>query len=87
MNVAGFFWLQKMLQTFSGFPAPVCFFFVLIVCGYQGGRIALLGWLYGRAVTRGWPAAPIFAAGFAASELLYPVPVSYTHLDVYKRQK
>jgi apolipoprotein N-acyltransferase len=73
MNVAGFFWLQKMLQTFSGFPAPVCFFFVLIVCGYQGGRIALLGWLYGRAVTRGWPAAPIFAAAFAASELLYPV--------------
>jgi len=73
MNVAGFFWLQQMLRTFSGFPAPVCFLFVLIVCGYQGGRIALLGWLYGRATTRGWPAAPVFAAAFAASELLYPV--------------
>jgi apolipoprotein N-acyltransferase len=73
MNVAGFFWLQKMLQTFSGFPAPICFLFVLIVCGYQGGRIGLLGWLYGRATARGWPAALVFAAAFAASELLYPV--------------
>jgi len=73
MNVAGFFWLQKMLQSFSGFPAPICFLFVLIVCGYQGGRIGLLGWLYGRASGRGWPAAPVFAVAFAASELLYPV--------------
>jgi apolipoprotein N-acyltransferase len=73
MNVAGFFWLQSMLRTFGGFPAPVCFLFVLIVCGYQGGRIALLGWLYGRATARGWPAAPVFAGAFAASELLYPL--------------
>jgi apolipoprotein N-acyltransferase len=73
MNVAGFFWLQKMLRTFSGFPAPICFVFVLIVCGYQGGRIGLLGWLYGRASRHGWPAAPVFALAFAASELLYPV--------------
>jgi len=73
MNVAGFLWLQPMLRTFSGFPAPVCFLFVLVVCGYQGGRIALLGWLYGRATTRGWPAAPVFAAAFVASELLFPV--------------
>src|SRR5580692_8662664 len=25
MNVAGFWWLQGMLSTFSGFPAPLCF--------------------------------------------------------------
>jgi apolipoprotein N-acyltransferase len=73
MNVAGFFWLEEMLRTFSGFPAPVCFLFVLIVCGYQGGRIALLGWLYGRGTERGWPRAPVFAVAFAASELLYPL--------------
>jgi apolipoprotein N-acyltransferase len=73
MNVTGFFWLQKMLVTFGGFSAPVCFFFVLVVCAYQGGRMALLGWLYGRAVSRGWPAAPVFAAAFAASELCYPL--------------
>jgi apolipoprotein N-acyltransferase len=73
MNVAGFFWLQNMLQTFSGFPAPVCFLFVLVVCAYQGGRIGLLGWLYGRASARGWPAALVFAAAFVASELCYPL--------------
>lgn len=73
MNVAGFFWLQKMLETFSGFPVPVCFLFVLIVCAYQGGRIGLLGWLYGRGSARGWPAALVFVGAFVASELAYPV--------------
>jgi apolipoprotein N-acyltransferase len=73
MNVAGFWWLQGMLSTFSGFPAPLCFLFLLIVCAFQGGRIALQGWLYGRATARGWPHAPVFAGAFAASELLYPV--------------
>ena len=73
MNVAGFFWLQQMLETFSGFPAPVCFLFVVLVCAYQGGRIALLGWLHGRASARGWPEPLVFAAAFAASELVYPL--------------
>jgi apolipoprotein N-acyltransferase len=73
MNVAGFFWLQTMLQTFSGFNPVICFFFVFVVCAYQGGRIGLLGWLYGRATARGWPGALVFAAAFAASELVYPL--------------
>ncbi len=73
MNVTGFFWLQKFLETFSGFPAPLCFLFVLVVCAYQGGRMAFLGWLYGRASARGWPAPVVFAAAFVASELVYPL--------------
>jgi len=73
MNVCGFFWLENMLVTFSGFHPAICFLFVLIVCGYQGGRIGLLGWLYGRATARGWPAPAVFAAAFAASELVYPL--------------
>jgi apolipoprotein N-acyltransferase len=73
MNVFGFYWLQTMLQTFSGFPAPVCFLFVLIICMYQGGRGGLLGWLYARASARGWPAMPMFLAAFVASELVYPL--------------
>ncbi|MDP9150190.1 MAG: apolipoprotein N-acyltransferase [Myxococcota bacterium] len=73
MNVAGFFWLQQFLQTFSGFPAPICFTFVLLVCAYQGGRIALLGWLYGRGTARGWRATPVFAGAFVASETVYPL--------------
>jgi apolipoprotein N-acyltransferase len=73
MTVAGFFWLQKFLLVFSGFAAPLCLLFVVIVCAYQGGRVALLGWLYGRASARRWPAAPVFAAAFVASELLFPL--------------
>jgi apolipoprotein N-acyltransferase len=73
MNVAGFFWLEEMLVTFSGFPAPICFVFVVLVCAYQGGRVALLGWLHGRASARGWPEPLVFAAAFAASELVYPL--------------
>ena len=73
MNVAGFFWLQKFLRVFSGFPAPLCFLLVLVVCAYQGGRIALLGWLYGRGSARGYPASLVFAAAFVASELAYPL--------------
>lgn len=73
MNVAGFFWLQKMLETFSGFPAPLCFCFVLIVCAYQGGRIGLLGWIYGRATSRGWPSSLVFVGAFIASEVVYPL--------------
>src|SRR5262249_8642339 len=71
MTMTGFYWLMKMLQDFSGFPVPLCLLFMAILCGYQAGRIALAGWLYGRAARRGWPTAWVFALAFAASELLY----------------
>ena len=73
MNVGGFYWLVNMLRTFSGFPTPLCVLFTLIICAYQGGRLALMGWLYGRATVRGWPAPIVFGAAFAASELAYPL--------------
>jgi apolipoprotein N-acyltransferase len=81
MNVFGFYWLLNMLKTFSGFPqmlgaalgTSLCALFVLIICTYQGGRLALMGWLYARGEARGWPAAPLFLGAFAASELLFPL--------------
>ncbi len=73
MNLGGFYWLVNMLRTFSGFPTALCLLFTMIICAYQGGRLALMGWLYGRATTRGWPAAIVFALAFAASELVYPL--------------
>jgi apolipoprotein N-acyltransferase len=73
MTMCGFYWLLNMLQVFSGFGTPLCLFFMAILCAYQAGRIALSGWLYGRAEARGWPAAPAFAAAFAASEFVYPL--------------
>ncbi|MEO8877797.1 MAG: apolipoprotein N-acyltransferase [Polyangiaceae bacterium] len=73
MNLAGFYWLVGMLQTFSGFPIPLCLLFASIVCAYQGGRIGLMTWLATRARNRGWPRAPVVIFAFAASELLYPL--------------
>jgi apolipoprotein N-acyltransferase len=73
MNLGGFYWLLNMLKTFSGFPTALCLVFVVIICAYQGGRLALMGWLHGRAANRGWPVAPVFAAAFVASELVYPL--------------
>ncbi|MDB4941002.1 MAG: Apolipoprotein N-acyltransferase [Labilithrix sp.] len=73
MNLGGFYWLTNMLKTFSGFPLPLCLLFVVIICSYQGCRLAFLGWLYGRASNRGWPASLVFAAAFATSELLFPL--------------
>jgi len=73
MNMMGFYWLYGMLQTFSGFPGPICLFFMSVLCAYQGGRIALCGWLSGRARARGWSGPLSFTLAFAASELLYPL--------------
>ena len=73
MNLGGFYWLVNMLKTFSGFPIPLCLLFVVIICSYQGSRLAFLGWLFGRAQKRGWPAPLVFGAAFATSELLFPL--------------
>ncbi len=73
MTMLGFYWMVGMLQQFGGFSLPVCIVFMALVCGYQAGRIALLGWLCARGEQRGWPFGIVFAAAFAASELLYPL--------------
>jgi apolipoprotein N-acyltransferase len=73
MNIAGFTWMLTMLRVFSGFPWYLCLVFVVLVCTYQGGRFGLMGWLFGRASARGWPAALVFVAAFAVSELAYPL--------------
>ncbi len=73
MGVGGFYWLQSMLVTFSGFPAPICALFTVIVCAFQGGRWALHGWLFARMSARAWPTMASFAAAFATSELVYPL--------------
>jgi apolipoprotein N-acyltransferase len=79
MTMCGFYWLLNMLETFSGFPLPLCVLFMAILCAYQAGRIGLLGWLYARAERHGWPPALAFAVAFAASEQAFPLlfPWSY----------
>jgi apolipoprotein N-acyltransferase len=73
MTMFGFYWLLEMLQIFSGFPVPLCVLFMAILCAYQAGRIALCGWLYGRAERGGWPAPIAFSLAFVASELVFPL--------------
>lgn len=73
MNVTGFFWLLEMLRVFSGFPTVICMVFVLIISAYQGGRLALMGWLYSRGEARGYARNLVFCLAFAASELAYPL--------------
>ncbi|MBK6459541.1 MAG: apolipoprotein N-acyltransferase [Myxococcales bacterium] len=73
MNATGFYWLMSMLKTFSGFPAPICAFFVLVVAAFQGGRSALHAWLFARVTQRGVAPALAFAGTFVAAELTFPV--------------
>lgn len=73
MTMTGFYWLLEMLKTFSGFPTAICLIFMAVLCAYQGGRIALMGWLHGRATERGWRFGPVFALAFATSELVFPL--------------
>jgi len=73
MTMGGFYWLLGMLETFSGFPTPICLLLMILLCAYQGGRIGLFGWLYGRAAQRGWPKALVLCLAFAASELVFPL--------------
>jgi len=73
MTMCGFYWLLEMLKTFSGFPTALCLVFMSILCAYQAGRIAMMGWLATRMQERGWPAGAGFALAFVASELIYPL--------------
>jgi apolipoprotein N-acyltransferase len=70
MNLAGFSWLTTMLKTFSGFPLPLCLLFVVIICSYQGLRVGIMGWFYGRATQRGWNPVLVAFGAFVASEYL-----------------
>jgi apolipoprotein N-acyltransferase len=73
MTMCGFYWLLEMLETFSGFGLPLCVLFMAILCAYQAGRIALLGFLSARAERKGWPFGLCFALGFVASEQAFPL--------------
>ncbi len=73
MTMTGFYWLLHTLREFSGLPVPICLLLMMLLCAYQGGRIALCAGLYGRAISRGWPAPVVFALSFAVSEQIYPL--------------
>jgi apolipoprotein N-acyltransferase len=73
MTMVGFYWLIEMLETFSGFPLPLCVLFMAILCAYQAGRIALLGYLHARIDKNGYGRRVAFVLAFAASEQAFPL--------------
>ena len=73
MSWEGFWWLNEMLKNFSGFNVALCALFTTILCAYQAGRYAFMGWLYARASQRGWPASVVACGAFVASEQLFPL--------------
>lgn len=78
-NLGGFYWLIGTLETFSGFPYVVCLFFASVVLAYQGGMLALFGWLWFRGTKRGWPSFVMAPLAFAAAELVWPLLFPYYH--------
>ena len=73
MSWEGFWWLNEMLRNFSGFNVVLCGLFTTILCAYQAGRYAFMGWLYARSSQRGWPASLVACGAFVASEQLFPL--------------
>jgi apolipoprotein N-acyltransferase len=73
MTFVGFYWMLGMLQTFSGFPTLACVGLMVLLALYQGGRIALFGYLANRLLLQGWWRGPSLLVAFAVSEVAYPL--------------
>jgi apolipoprotein N-acyltransferase len=71
--LAGIYWLYSSLRSFTAFAAPICVALMIAICLYQGGRLAVFAWLYGRARERGWPRGRVFLLAFGATEWAYPL--------------
>src|SRR5262249_21325576 len=72
-SILGVYWLFGMFQRFSGLPTPACALLMILMCAYQGGRMAATCWLTARADARGWPGAIAFVLASTTTELLYPL--------------
>jgi apolipoprotein N-acyltransferase len=72
-HAGGYYWLVDTLEKFSGFPLPACYFFIAVVCLYQGGQLALFFWLMVRAKARGFSPAFCAVPAYCACELVYPL--------------
>ena len=68
----GFYWMVEMLETFSGFSAPICMLMLLAVNAFQGGRMGLFAWLFARGQQR-FPAGVVWLCALLTSELVFPV--------------
>ena len=72
MITLGFYWMVAVMKTFSGFSAPICMLMLLVVNGFQAGRMGLFAWLFVRG-QRSYPAGVVWLCALVASELCFPV--------------
>ena len=85
MITFGFYWMVEMLETFSGFSAPICMLMLLAVNAFQAGRMGLFAWLFRRG-ERSFPAGLVWLCATAASELVFPVLFFWSFGAVFHSQ-
>ena len=73
MSWEGFWWLNEMLKNFSGFNVVLCGLFTTILCAFQAGRYAMMGWVYARATKRGWNGAIAVSSSSACCATSMPI--------------
>ncbi len=71
-TAGGFWWITGMLQTFSGFPMPLCVLFATLLWASTGLPFGVLAWLVSRADQRNLPRMVSVPLAFAAAELTIP---------------
>ncbi len=71
-TAGGFWWITGMLQTFSGFPMPLCILFSSLLWASTGFAFGVLAWLVSRADARNVPRLVSVPLAFAAVELTIP---------------
>jgi len=72
-NWGGYYWLIGMLETFSGFPTPLCVLFASILCFYQGLLFGVYALLVREGTRAGRSALVVVPVALVVVELLYPL--------------
>jgi apolipoprotein N-acyltransferase len=71
-TAGGFSWIVGMLQTFSGFPLPLCILFAALLWLSTGFPFGVLAWLVSRADAKGLPRLVSVPLMLAAVEMTIP---------------
>lgn len=72
-NWGGYYWIVGMLETFSGFPLPLCILFASILCLYQAGLFAAYAVLFRAGTRAGLSALVVAPAALVLVEFAYPL--------------
>lgn len=71
-TAGGFWWITGMLQTFSGFPMPLCVLFATLLWASTGFAFGVMAWVITRLDARNVPRLVSVPLALAGVELLIP---------------